>query len=198
MRPLQLRLKSLDDSRATAVLNALADTWAARPSGENGTGAGIAFQQYETEFTYVAAYAEVAVDAATGEIQVRRVVVAHDCGLVINPDGVRNQIEGNVVQGVSRALKEEVQFDERGVTSIFWEQNSFHPTPPYSVVRFNDVPAIDVILIDRPEEPAWGAGEPTIGIIPAAVGNAVFAATGARIRTLPMTPTRVLDAMRTR
>jgi nicotinate dehydrogenase subunit B len=196
--PLQLRLKSLDDSRATAVLNALADTWAARPRGGNGTGAGIAFQQYETEFTYVAAYAEVAVDAATGEIQVRRVVVAHDCGLVINPDGLRNQIEGNVVQGVSRALKEEVQFDERGVTSIFWEQNSFHPTPPYSVVRFNEVPAIDVMLIDRPEEPAWGAGEPTIGVIPAAVGNAVFAATGARIRTLPMTPDRVLDAMRTR
>jgi nicotinate dehydrogenase subunit B len=196
--PLQLRLRSLDDPRATAVLNALANTWAARPRGGNGTGAGIAFHQYETEFTYVAAYAEVAVDAATGQIKVQRVAVAHDCGLIINPDGLRNQIEGNVVQGISRALKEEVQFDERGVTSIYWEQNSFHPTPPYSVVRFNEVPAIDIILIDRPEEPAWGAGEPTIGIIPAAVGNAVYAATGTRIRTLPMTPDRVLAAMRNR
>jgi CO/xanthine dehydrogenase Mo-binding subunit len=194
--PLQLRLRSLDDPRATAVLNALADTWAARPRGGNGTGAGIAYHQYETQFTYVAAYAEVAVDAATGQIKVQRVVVAHDCGLVINPDGLRNQIEGNVVQGVSRALKEEVQFDERGVTSIYWEQNSFHPTPPYSVVHFNEVPTIEVILIDRPEEPAWGAGEPAIGIIPAAIANAVFAGTGARIRTLPMTPDRVLDAMR--
>lgn len=194
--PLQLRLRSLDDPRATAVLNALADTWAARPRGGNGTGAGIAFHQYEVLYTYVAAYAEVSVDAATGTIHVQRVVVAHDCGLIINPDGLRNQIEGNVVQGVSRALKEEVQFDQRGVTSVVWEESTFNPTPQYSVVRFNEVPAIDVILIDHPEQPAWGAGEPAIGIIPAAIGNAVFAATGARIRTLPMTPSRVLDALR--
>ncbi len=156
---------------------------------------GIAFQRYETEFTHVAAYAEVAVDAASGEIRVRRVVVAHDCGLIINPDGLRNQIEGNVIQGVSRALKEEVQFDERGVTSVVWEQSEFHPTPQYSVLRFSEVPAIEVILIDHPDQPAWGAGEPTIGIIPAAIGNAVFAAAGVRIRTLPMTPARVLDAL---
>jgi CO/xanthine dehydrogenase Mo-binding subunit len=194
--PLQLRLSSLGDPRAVAVLEALTDTWAARPRGGNGVGAGIAFQQYETEFTYVAAYAEVAVDTGTGQVQVRRVVVAHDCGLVINPDGLRNQIEGNVVQGVSRALKEEVQFDERGVTSVVWEQSSFHPTPQYSVLRFSEVPEIEVILLDRTDQPAWGAGEPTIGIVPAAIGNAVFAAAGVRVRTLPMTPDRVLDAMR--
>lgn len=196
--PLQLRLRSLDDPRATAVLDALSDTWAARPRGGNGTGAGIAFHQYETLYTYVAAYAEVTVDATSGDIQVPRVVVAHDCGLIINPDGLRNQIEGNVVQGVSRALHEEVQFGARGVTSVVWEESSFHPTPQYSVIRFNEVPAVDVILIDRPEQPAWGAGEPAIGIVPAAVGNAVFAAVGARVRTLPMTPDRVLDALRSR
>lgn len=196
--PLQLRLQSLDDPRALAVLNALADTWAARPRGGNGTGAGIAFHQYEVQFTYVAAYAEVTVDVATGAIQVPRVVVAHDCGLVINPDGLRNQIEGNIIQGVSRALKEEVQFDQRGVTSVVWDSNSFHPTPQYPVIRFDEVPTIEVILIDRPDQPAWGAGEPTIGIIPAAIGNAVFAATGTRIRALPMTPSRVRQAMQNR
>ncbi len=113
----------------------------------------------ETQLDGVAAYAQVTVEAATGEIKVQRVVVAHDCGLVINPDGLRNQIEGNVVQGVSRALKEEVQFDARGR-----------------------------------DERRVGASEPAIGIIPAAVGNAVFAAVGVRVRTVPMTPDRVLDA----
>ena len=196
--PLELRRRSLDDPRAVAVVDALADTWAARPRGGDGTGAGIAFQRYETEFTYVAVYAEVAVNTGTGGVRVRRVVVAHDCGLVINPDGLRNQIEGNVVQGISRALKEEVQFDDRGVTSVVWEQNEFHPTPQYSVLRFSEVPDIEVVLIDHPDQPAWGAGEPTIGVTPAAIGNAVFAATGARVRTLPMTPARVLDALQNR
>jgi nicotinate dehydrogenase subunit B len=118
---------------------------------------------------------------------VERVVVAHDCGLVINPDGLRNQLEGNVIQGISRALKEEVQFDSRGVSSVVWND--------YPILRFSEVPKIEAILIDRPDEPAWGAGEPTIVPVPAAVGNAIFAATGARIRELPMTPARVLGAL---
>jgi nicotinate dehydrogenase subunit B len=196
--PLELRRTSLDDDRAVAVVEGLADAWASRPKGGDGTGAGIAFQRYETQYAYAAAYAEVTVDTGTGAVRVRRVVVAHDCGLIVNPDGLRNQIEGNVVQGVSRALKEEVQFDARGVTSVVWERNEFHPTPPYSVIRFDEVPQIETVLIDRPDQPAWGAGEPAIGVIPAAIGNAVFAATGARVRTLPMTPERVLDALRNR
>jgi nicotinate dehydrogenase subunit B len=162
-------------------------SWAGRPQGGNGTGAGIAFAQYETEFAYAAVYAEVNVDPGTGVVRVQRVVVAHDCGLVINPDGLRNQLEGNVIQGISRALKEEVQFDSRGVTSVVWNQ--------YPILRFSEVPQIESILIDRPEEPAWGAGEPTIVPVPAAIGNAVFAAIGARVRELPMTPALVLSAL---
>jgi nicotinate dehydrogenase subunit B len=185
--PLQLRLRSLDDPRAHAVVAALSDAWAGRPQGGNGSGAGIAFAQYETEYAYAAVYAEVDVDPTTGVVRVQRVVVAHDCGLVINPDGLRNQLEGNVIQGISRALKEEVQFDSRGVTSVVWDD--------YPILRFNEVPRIESILIDRPEEPAWGAGEPTIVPVPAAIGNAIFAAVGARVRELPMTPALVLSAL---
>jgi nicotinate dehydrogenase subunit B len=197
--PLQLRLDALaHDSRAYAVVAALQPAWQARPAGGDGVGAGIAFQQYETEFAYAASYVEVRVDEATGAIRVLRVVVAHDCGLVVNPDGLRNQVEGNVVQGISRALKEEVAYGpvndsaHTGVTSVVWEESQFNPGPQYPVLRFNEVPAIETILVDRPDQPAWGAGEPTIGTIGAAVANAVYAATGRRIRRLPMTPDVVL------
>jgi len=193
--PLELRLRSLDDPRAAEVVRALSDAWAGRPTGGNGTGAGIAFARYETEYTYAAVYAEVGVDTATGVVRVHRVVVAHDCGLVVNPDGLRNQIEGNVIQGIGRALHEEVRFDSRGVTSVVWQQNQSNPTPQYTILRFSEVPQIETILIDRPDEPAWGAGEPAIVPTPAAVGNAVFAATGARVRDLPMTPDKVLAAL---
>jgi CO/xanthine dehydrogenase Mo-binding subunit len=193
--PLRVRLDALShDPRAHAVVAALQPAWDSRPAGGNGVGAGVAFQQYETEFAYAAAYVEVRVDQATGAVAVTRVVVAHDCGLIVNPDGLRNQIEGNVVQGISRALKEQVAYGpvgntaHTGVTSVVWEASDFNAAPQYPVLRFNEVPRIDIILIDRPDEPAWGAGEPTIGTIGGAIGNAVYAATGKRIRRLPMTP----------
>lgn len=192
--PLTFRLRYLDDPRAVAVLEAMAKQagWERSLPPSSGSvrwGRGIAFLRYETKEAYVAVYAEVAVDTSTGGIIVTRVVVAHDCGQIVNPDGVRNQIEGNVIQGVSRALKEEVRFDEKGVTSLLWHKSG------YAVINFTEVPAVEIVLLDHPSEPSWGAGEPAIGGVPAAIGNAVFNAIGARLRTLPFTPARVKEAL---
>jgi nicotinate dehydrogenase subunit B len=114
-------------------------------------------------------------------------VVAHDCGLIINPDGLRNQIEGNVIQATSRSLKEEVKFDSAMVTSLDWTA--------YPILRFPEIPEVLVELINRPDQPAVGAGEATTSAIPAAIANAIFDATGARLRTIPFTPDRVKAAL---
>jgi nicotinate dehydrogenase subunit B len=137
----------------------------------------------------VVVVAEVEVDKSTGKVLVKRVTVAHDCGLIINPDGVRNQIEGNVIQGVSRTLLEEVQFDASEVKSLDWRT--------YPVLTFADVPDIDIVLINRPDMEPMGAGEPSIVPVPAAIGNAIFDAAGVRLRDVPLTPQRVLDALKT-
>lgn len=192
--PLELRIASLPDPRAAAVCAALRGAWEERPTGA-GVGAGVAFHQYEVAFAYVATYVEVHVDLDTGVVTVDRVLVAHDCGLIVNPDGLRNQIEGNVIQGVSRALKEEVQYSDDRITTLSWEASSFSTSLPYEVIRFNEVPSIAEILINHPDQPAWGAGEATIGTMSGAIANAVFAATGVRIRTLPLTPARVKAAL---
>jgi CO/xanthine dehydrogenase Mo-binding subunit len=187
------------DPRAAAALDAMAQQagWgsALAPARAGAVaGKGVAFARYETVETYVAAYVEVEVTTATGDVWVRRVVVAHDCGLIINPDGLRNQIEGNVIQGISRTLIEEVGFNFTGVTSLVWST--------YPVVHFNQVPSsIEIVLLDHPEQltqspdtPAWGAGEPTIGAIPPAIANAIFNAIGKRLTVLPITKQRVLSA----
>ncbi len=192
--PLAFRLRHLNDPRAVAVLQAMAEQagWteslSPAPSGIL-RGRGIAFLRYETNEAYVVAYTEVEVNPTTGSVHVNRVVVAHDCGLIINPDGLRNQIEGNVIQGISRTLKEEVHFDSQGVTNLLWSSG------PDPVIHFKEVPSIEIVLIDHPRQPAWGAGEPTIGAIPAAIGNAIFDAARIRLRTLPFTPARVLAAL---
>ncbi len=193
--PVQFRLKYLDDSRARAVIEAAAQAagWQARPSparaGGTGDarGRGIAFARYENEYAYVATVAEVAVNRTSGQITVQRVTVAHDCGLIVNPDGLRNQIEGNVLQSMSRALFEQVTFDEGRVTSVDWDY--------YPILRFTDVPEVQIVLIDHPEEPAWGAGEVASVTTAAAISNAVFDATGARLRHVPFTPSAVLAAL---
>ena len=189
--PVEMRRSLLDDPRAIAVLDAVAERagWGTPLPRVQGrlVGRGVAYARYETEYTYVAIVADVAVDPATGAVRVTRVVVAHDCGLVINPDGVRNQIEGNVIQGISRSLKEEVTWDGNGVTSLTWES--------YPILTFSEVPEIEIVLIDRPEEPPFGAGEPAICPVTAAVGNAIFDATGVRLRDIPFTPERVLRAL---
>jgi len=185
--PLAFRLRYLEDPRARAVLET-----AARRAGWGeplpaGEGRGVAFARYENTEAYVATVAEVAVDVATGAVRVQRVVVAHDCGQVINPDGVRNQIEGNVIQSLSRALKEEVQFTPAGIASLDWES--------YPILTFSEIPEILIELIDQPGQPSVGAGEPATVTTAPAVANAIYAACGARVRAIPLTPERVKAAL---
>jgi CO/xanthine dehydrogenase Mo-binding subunit len=155
--PLELRLKYLDDPRGQELLQRLADLskWRDRPkpdrSGEIVTGRGFAYVKYELVRTYVGAAAEVQVNRTTGEIAVIRIHVVQDCGQIINPDGVRNQIEGNIVQTVSRSPKENVTFDRSMVTSLDWAS--------YPILTFLDIPDVVIELIDRPDQPPWGSGE---------------------------------------
>jgi CO/xanthine dehydrogenase Mo-binding subunit len=136
----------------------------------------------------VAVVAEVEVDPATGRIWARRFTVAHDCGLIVNPQGLRYTIEGNVVQALSRTLFEEVRFDRGAVTSVDWAT--------YPILEIGDAPeAIEVVLLDRPDVAPTGAGEPTMRCVPAAVANAVFDATGVRLRTVPFRAERVKAAL---
>ncbi len=210
--PLAFRQQYLSDPRGLAVLNAAATaanwqpmpwpTAAVQPQSTPLFGRGLAYVQYENSLAYVATYAEVLVDPTTGAVQVTRVIVAHDCGLVINPDGLTNQIQGNVIQATSRTLKEEVLFDQYGVTSKTWAGVPISNTwsikytdgPSYSILHFNEVPTIDVVLLDQPTQPAWGAGEPASEPMAAAIGNAIFFAIGVRLRQLPFTPANVLAA----
>jgi CO/xanthine dehydrogenase Mo-binding subunit len=194
--PVEIRVRHAKNSRLSDVIKTVAKlaAWDARPSpkpaGGSGpaTGRGIASVHYEGRDAYVAVVAEVEVDRATGNVKVRRVSVAHDAGIIINPDGIKNQVEGGVIQSISRALKEEVRFDRSGVTSLDWTG--------YPILRFNELPdEIRIELINRPDQPAVGAGEPTPTAVAGAIGNAIFDATGARLRELPFTPERVKAAL---
>lgn len=194
--PAEYRLRVLKDPRGVAVLQKVLQRakWQTRvgtsPAGGSGAvvkGRGLAYLRYNNATTYVAAVAEVAVNRQTGEIRVERVCVAHDCGQLINPDGTANQVEGGVIQTVSRVLMEQVRWNRLQVLSVDWAS--------YPILRHDQVPRVEVDLIDRPGEPSWGAGEPTACAIPAAIGNAVFDATGVRLRQIPFTPERVLAAL---
>jgi CO/xanthine dehydrogenase Mo-binding subunit len=183
--PLQFRLNHQDDPRAVAVLQAAAQQigWQAHTQASNsGRGLGLAFARYENTETYVATAADVSVDSASGRITLNHIVVAHDCGLIINPDGLKNQIEGNVVQSASRAMLEQVNFDGSKITSVDWRT--------YPILRFQDIPPIDVILIDHPDQPAWGSGEISTLTTPPAIANAIFHATGKRLRSVPLNPSQ--------
>jgi nicotinate dehydrogenase subunit B len=194
--PLAFRLAHLSDPRARDVVTAAARlaNWRAGQTKQTLAGGvvrgrGIAFARYTTADAYVAMVADVDITPASGAIRVRDVFVAHDCGLIVNPDGLRNQIEGAVLQGTSRALKEEVTFDRSRVTSIDWRT--------YPILRFSEIPNVHVTLIDRPSERPLGAGEPATIIVAPAIGNAVFAATGGRLREVPFTPARVKSVLAT-
>jgi nicotinate dehydrogenase subunit B len=191
--PLDLRLQYLHDARGEELLERLAalSNWRQRPkpdrSGEIITGRGLAYIKYELVRTYVGVVAEVQVNTQTGEVTAKRFYVAHDCGQIINPDGLRNQIEGNVIQTVSRVLKEELKFDRSMVTSLDWAS--------YPIITFPEVPEVVMDLIDRPNEVPWGGGEPTAAVVPSAIANAVFDATGVRLRSVPFTPPKVKSAL---
>ncbi len=194
--PAEYRLRVLKDPRGLEALRAVLKKagWqtrvghnAAGGSGDVLKGRGVSYVRYNNATTYVAAVAEVEVQRKTGEVRVTRVCVSHDCGQIINPDGLINQIEGGVIQTVSRTLMEQVNWTRARVTSVDWAS--------YPILRFHDAPKVEVVLIDRPTEQPWGAGEPTPTAIPAAVANAIFDATGARLRSVPITPERVKVAM---
>jgi CO/xanthine dehydrogenase Mo-binding subunit len=184
---LAFRLRHLDDPRGREALETVAEAaeWnSGLPAGE---GRGVAFARYGNDGACVAMVAQVAVDEVTGAVCVRRVTVAHDCGLIVNPDGLRNQIEGNVLQAMSRALTEEMRFDAQGPTSLDWAS--------YPILTFSSIPDLAIVLIDRPDQPPLGAGEPATVTVAAAIANAIHAATGARLRQAPFTPERVREAL---
>jgi nicotinate dehydrogenase subunit B len=185
--PLEFRLRHLSDPRAIAVLRIAAEQSGWGTSLPAGVSLGLAFAQYENDVAYVATVAQVHVDTSSGAIRVQRIVTAHDCGLIINPDGLRNQIEGNVLQSLSRALYEEVTFDESHITSIDWDT--------YPILKFSDVPEVEVVLINHPDQPAVGAGEPATITTAPAIANAVYNAVGARVRQVPFTPQRIKAAL---
>jgi nicotinate dehydrogenase subunit B len=177
--PITFRRRHLRDPRALAVLDAVAPQY--RP------GRGVAFVHYENTEALVAAVVDISVDRTTGVVRVNHVWIGHDCGLIVNPDGLRNQIEGNVIQATSRALHEAVRFDETRVTSVDWAS--------YPILRFQEVPEVTITAIDRPHEEISGAGEATTTVMAPAIANAIFAQTGKRLRRVPFTPEAVLAAL---
>ncbi len=193
--PVQFRLRYLtSDKRISEILVATTKKagWTdhlspAPPStGDKATGRGVAVANRANTMT--AAVAEIEVDKATGDVTVKKITLGHDCGLIVNPDGLKNQIEGNVLQAVSRALLEEVKFDSTGQKNLDWDS--------YPVIRFEQIPDVEIVLIDRPEMQPLGGGEPSIVPVTAAIANAIFDATGARMRQVPFTPERVLSALK--
>jgi nicotinate dehydrogenase subunit B len=188
--PVELRLRHLTDERGKAVIRAAAERAGLTANGgksgprRGSRGMGLAFARYSNEAAYAAVVAEVEV---AEQIKVVRVVAAVDGGRAVNPDGIANQVEGGVVQGVSFALKEQVRFDRSRILTRTWED--------YPILRFSEAPPVETIIIDRPAEPSLGMGEAVLGPAAAAIANAVYDAIGVRVRDLPMTRDRVLAAI---
>jgi nicotinate dehydrogenase subunit B len=193
--PIAFRLRGISDPRGIEVLKRAAALmkWQPRPSpGADANaavtrGRGIAYIHYKFNEAYVAMGMEVAVERATGKIKVERVSCAFDCGQIINPDGAHAQVEGSILQTLSRVLMEEVKFDRAKVLNVDWST--------YPILRMSEVPKLAIELIDRPDKPPVGAGEAACTTVGAALANAVFDATGARLRQVPFTPERVLAAL---
>jgi CO/xanthine dehydrogenase Mo-binding subunit len=195
--PVEFRLQHLRDERLIAVLKSVANAaqWEKRSSPQANaskagiaSGRGVACVAYEGTNGWVALVADVTVDLTSGQVQPRKFVAAIDAGPISNPDGLRNQAEGAILQGMSRALIEEVKWDDQRVTSTDWN------TYP-SLYLGMKVPAIEIVLLNRTDVPATGARETAITVVAAAIGNAIFDATGIRLREVPFTPERFRAAL---
>ena len=185
--PVAYRLALLPDVRARRVIETAASMadWASRGPGGSGTGKGIGFARYKNRSAYAAVVAEIEVET---EVRLRRIWCAADAGLVINPDGAINQLEGGVIMAASMTLKEQVRIGDAGISSLNWND--------YPILRFSEVPPeIHCRLIDAPDEPPLGMGECTMGPTAAAIANAVAHALGARLRDLPLTRERIAAAL---
>jgi CO/xanthine dehydrogenase Mo-binding subunit len=186
--PVEYRLAQLADPRGRAVIEAVVrrSGWADwSPAGSSrSAGHGIGYARYKNSSAYCAVVAEV---EAVTEVRVRRLTIAVDAGLVINPDGAENQVEGGAIQATSWTLKERVRFDRLTVTSDTWDS--------YPILRFSEVPAVEVELLPGRENPPLGVGETAQGPTAAAIGNALCDALGVRVRTLPLTEQQIIAAM---
>jgi isoquinoline 1-oxidoreductase len=176
--PLEFRLKNLKDARQRAVLEVAAGSfgWGRTRGAEHGVGIAAGSEKGG----YVATCVEVSADRSSGRVQVVRAVSAFECGAVINPDHLKNQVEGALVQGLGGALFEAIEFEDGKIVNARFSK--------YRVPRFRDTPRIEVVLLDRKDLPPAGAGETPIVAIAPAIGNAIFDATGVRLRSLPMVP----------
>ncbi|MBI3210558.1 MAG: xanthine dehydrogenase family protein molybdopterin-binding subunit [Candidatus Solibacter usitatus] len=198
--PVQYRLRHLSDARLIDVLNAAAKAanWDTRVSPKPGnaktgvvTGRGISCVLYEGDNGYCAIVAEVEVDQDSGVMNVKRLIASQDSGAISNPDGMRNQMEGGALQGMSRAMKEEVKWSGNRITSVDWVR--------FPVFKFGDaLPVVETVIVNRTDKLQMGAGECTITSVAAAIANALYDATGARLRQVPFTPARVLAALKER
>lgn len=188
--PVQFRLRHLQDRRARDVITAAANKaqWLprTRPRGD-GQGRGIAFAQYKNRQCYIAVVVDLYVDSSNGFVRLERAVIAADAGQIVNPDSLSNQLEGALLQSASWTLREQVVFDQQRVTSVDWYS--------YPILRFHDAPAVETVLLNRPGQPFLGVGEGAQGPIPAAIANAIFDATGARLRDIPFRPDRITRAI---
>lgn len=187
--PVEFRLRHTKDPRARAVIETCAQKagWKPGQKSDGSHGRGFAYSRYKNLACYVAVVADVAVDRRTGKVRVTKAVSAVDAGLVVNPDGLVNQIEGGIIQSASWTLKEHVAFNRQRITTRSWAD--------YPILTFPEVPAVEVHLIDRPDERSLGTGEGSQGPAVAAIANAIFNATGVRLRDLPFTPKSVKVAL---
>jgi CO/xanthine dehydrogenase Mo-binding subunit len=186
--PVEFRLRFIKDARMRAVIEAAAKAagWT-RGAAPSGKGRGLSTFYYDRPFARAACVAEVEADKTSGRVKVKRVVAAFDVGQIVNPDGVRNQLEGGIIQTLSRTMVEEVTYAGGKVTSLDWGS--------YPMMGLMDLPEVEIVLIDRPTERSGGAGETSVPIIPGAIANAIYDAIGVRVRDMPFTPERVRAAL---